>query len=194
MKIPIYFSFFTLILSSLSYAQIESKSGEYNISSPLEDGVYVAGQKLPITYVITDSGSNLKLNIYFQPTAGVNYTSLVIAQKADVFEKTGAVVTINGKSYWQHTYNYEIPSNAPAGYYHIVFESVDTNINTTVPVNIRPFVNITATTPVNSSPSQTSSINTGLLDSKKSIANTNSVYLTNMISFLLLALAVHYFN
>ncbi|KAI9308304.1 hypothetical protein BJ944DRAFT_246697 [Cunninghamella echinulata] len=182
MKIPIYFSFFTLILSSLSYAQIESKSGEFNISSPLEDGVYVAGQKLPITYVITDSGSS------------VNYTSLVIAQKADVFEKTGAVVTINGKSYWQHTYNYEIPSNAPAGYYQVVFESVDTNINTTVPVNIRPFVNITSTTPANSSPSQTSSVTTGLSDSKKSMASTNSVYLTNVISFLLLALAVHYFN
>ncbi|KAI8097721.1 uncharacterized protein BX664DRAFT_276624, partial [Halteromyces radiatus] len=133
----------TLIISSICSAQIPSKSGEFNITSPLDDGVYVAGQQLPITYVILDSGSRLNLNIYFQPAPGVNYTGLTVAQNADVSEVAGAVVTINGKYYWQHTYNYAIPANAPQGSYHVIFESVNTNTNTSVPVTIRPFVNIT---------------------------------------------------
>ncbi|CAO3634967.1 unnamed protein product [Cunninghamella blakesleeana] len=192
MQISIILSFFTLILPSLSYAQIQAKSNEFNISSPLEDGVYVAGQKLPITYVITDSSSSLNLNIYFVPTAGVNFTSLVIAHKADVSDIAGAVVTINGKSYWQHTYNYAIPPNAPAGFYHVVFESVGTSTNTTVPVNIRPFVNITSASPSNFLPSETSSITAGSSNAQKSMANANVVYLSNILSILLFTFTVYY--
>ncbi|ORZ10143.1 hypothetical protein BCR42DRAFT_494640 [Absidia repens] len=137
------FLFFTVTIFSLCSAETQSKSGEFIITSPLDDGVYVAGQQLPITYILLDSGSGLNLNIYFQPGPGINSTGSVIAQNADVSKEAGAVVTINGKYYWQHTYNYKIADSAPPGSYHVVFESVDTNTNTSVPVLIRPYVNMT---------------------------------------------------
>ncbi|KAI8338043.1 hypothetical protein BC941DRAFT_395801 [Chlamydoabsidia padenii] len=168
MHLTTFFAYFTLFISSLCYAQIPSKSGEFNITSPLDDGVYVAGQQLPISYVILDSGSRLSLNIYFQPAPGINSTGTIIAQNADVSEVAGAVVTINGKYYWQHTYNYAIPPTAPPGSYFVLFESVNTNTNTSVPVIIRPYVNMTTVT-ASSSASASAASATESTNTNKSI-------------------------
>ncbi|KAI8149960.1 hypothetical protein BJV82DRAFT_497804, partial [Fennellomyces sp. T-0311] len=115
---------------------------DFNITSPLDHGVYVAGQKLPITYVLLGDSSGIKLNIYLCPV-DVNATSVVIAQNADVSEDASSVVTIDNHTYWQHSYNHNIPQNAVPGSYKVVFESVDAKANTSVPISIRPYVSST---------------------------------------------------
>ncbi|CAO3592783.1 unnamed protein product [Absidia cylindrospora] len=183
------FIFLTLTLANLCQAQIKSKSGEFNLTSPLEDGVYVAGQQLPITYIILDSGSRLNLNIYFQPAPGVNSTGTIIAQNADVSEVAGAVVIINGRSYWQHTYNYNLPPNVPQGNFFVIFESVNTNINTSVPVIIRPYVNMTTTIASSSIPASMASP-TASSNTHKSMA----IYLQPVLSLLLAAISISLYS
>lgn len=204
MHLSTFFAYFALFISSLCYAQIPSKSGEFNITSPLDDGVYVAGQQLPISYVILDSGSSntwlslkkaaspsffccigLSLNIYFQPAPGINNTGAVIAKNADVSEVAGAVVTINNKYYWQHTYNYAIPPTAPPGSYFVLFESVNTSTNTSVPVIIRPYVNMTTATASSSATAPTASA-TESSNTNKSIGGQ----IQPMVPLVMLSLSV----
>lgn len=205
MHLSTLFAYFALFISSLCYAQIPSKSGEFNITSPLDDGVYVAGQQLPISYVILDSGSSntwfssrkrphpvfssfalgLSLNIYFQPAPGINSTGALIAKNADVSEVAGAVVTINNKYYWQHTYNYAIPPSAPPGSYFVLFESVNTSTNTSVPVIIRPYVNMT-TASASSSASMPTASATESSNTNKSIGGQ----IQPMVPLVLLSLSV----
>ncbi|SAL99631.1 hypothetical protein [Absidia glauca] len=185
MHLSTVFAYFALFISSLCYAQIPSKSGEFNITSPLDDGVYVAGQQLPISYVILDSGSRLSLNIYFQPAPGINSTGAVIAKNADVSEVAGAVVTINNKYYWQHTYNYAIPPTAPPGSYFVLFESVNTSTNTSVPVIIRPYVNMTTATASSSATAPTASA-TESSNTNKSIGGQ----IQPMVPLVMLSLSV----
>ncbi|ORX48809.1 hypothetical protein DM01DRAFT_244885, partial [Hesseltinella vesiculosa] len=126
-------------------AQTLSKTGEFSISSPLYDGIYVAGQALPITYLVLDSDA--KLNIYLVPSSGINASGIQVVQNADVSSTAGAVQTINGKSYWQHTYDFGIPPTVTPGAWNLVFESVNMYVNTSIPVDIRPFVNTTTASP-----------------------------------------------
>lgn len=97
---------------------IQSVDQQFNITSPLDHGVYVAAQKLPITYVLLGDSSGLELNIYMKPV-DVNATTVVVAQKADVSEDASSIVTIDNKTYWQHSYNYEIPRSTQAGSYEV---------------------------------------------------------------------------
>ncbi|CDS10858.1 hypothetical protein LRAMOSA11344 [Lichtheimia ramosa] len=126
---------------------IQSVDQQFNITSPLDHGVYVAAQKLPITYVLLGDSSGLELNIYMKPV-DVNATTVVVAQKADVSEDASSIVTIDNKTYWQHSYNYEIPRSTQAGSYEVVFESVNSQENTSVPITIRPYVSTSAPGPL----------------------------------------------
>ncbi|KAI8072379.1 hypothetical protein BC940DRAFT_227586, partial [Gongronella butleri] len=137
----------------------------FSISSPLYDGIYVAGQALPITYIVLDQGA--KLNIYLTPDVGVSNPGLQVVQNADVTSTAGAVVTMNGKTYWQHTYNYIIPNNVHAGKWDVVFESEEMKTNTSIPVQIQPYVNMTTASP---STSASAANATGTTSSSKSMA------------------------
>ncbi|KAI9491508.1 hypothetical protein BDB00DRAFT_789495 [Zychaea mexicana] len=126
---------------------VQTSTQDFNVTSPLDHGVYVCGQKLPITYVLLGDSSGLELNIYMRPV-NVNATTVTIAQKADVSEHASSIVTISNRTFWEHSYNYNIPQNdTPAGNYEIVFESVDAGRNTTVPISIRPYVPTSAPVP-----------------------------------------------
>ncbi|KAI8388650.1 uncharacterized protein BYT42DRAFT_611669 [Radiomyces spectabilis] len=157
-----------LALTGVVAGQLEAASGEFNITSPLMNGVYVAGQILPVTYYLTRDSSKLHLNIYLQPV-GINYTTAVIAQDADVSENPSAVVTVNHETVWQHSYNYEIPPTAPAGTYQVIFESVRTHANTSIPITIRPFVSSASPMPSSTAVSlATSSSSTSSTPAKSS--------------------------
>ncbi|KAI9265193.1 hypothetical protein BDA99DRAFT_508013 [Phascolomyces articulosus] len=131
------------IIQSVTSIGIQASTHDFNITSPLDHGVYVCGQMLPITYVLLGDSSGLELNIYMRPL-DVNATTAIIAEKADVSEDASSVVTINKETFWEHSYNYRIPQTAPSGNYEIVFESVDAGENTTIPITVRPFVSTSA--------------------------------------------------
>ncbi|KAF7723786.1 hypothetical protein EC973_001699 [Apophysomyces ossiformis] len=145
------------------FAQVQAVSEEFNITSPLQSGIYVAGRKLPVTYYLLRESSSLKLNIYLVPI-NLNYPTAVIAQPADVSEDPSNTVTIHNKTYGQHSYNYDIPPIAPSGPYKVVFQSVNTHTNTSVDITIRPYVSPTPEAPTqtigsSASPSAGSKLN-----------------------------------
>ncbi|KAI9318960.1 hypothetical protein BX666DRAFT_1921631 [Dichotomocladium elegans] len=135
-----------LLSSGATGVGIPSGDRRFNITSPLDHGVYVGGQILPITYVLIRDSSGLELNIYVRST-NVNATTVTVAQKADVSEDASSIVKIDNETHWQHSYNYKIPQTAPAGFYEVVFESVSGHVNTSIPIMIRPYTSSSANSP-----------------------------------------------
>ncbi|KAI9012598.1 hypothetical protein CLU79DRAFT_770070 [Phycomyces nitens] len=169
-----------LVLSgcaSFGAAQIQSLDGLFNVTSPIESGSYVAGQKLPVTYIILQETSSLKMNIYLQ-AVGMNFTTTTIALNADVSQEVSSIVTVNKNTYWQHSYNYDIPQISPAGAYKVVFESVNTKVNTSVGINLNPFVSSSVAPPLStqvSSASASSSSGSSSSSSSKTPNGSQSV-------------------
>ncbi|KAI8888761.1 hypothetical protein K501DRAFT_172423 [Backusella circina FSU 941] len=126
---------------------------QLNITSPLIQGTYVAGQILPCTYTPAIP-ANLKLNIYLKPL-NVYYTEQVIAYGADVSNNpVGNVpIVVDGQTYYQHSINYPIPATAPAGNYEVIYQNMNTNSNTSIPISVLAYVaTATANVPATAAP------------------------------------------
>ncbi|KAG0170689.1 hypothetical protein DFQ30_002123 [Apophysomyces sp. BC1015] len=145
-RVPSIAAILLALAVSTTSAQVEAANEEFNVTSPLQSGIYVAGQKLPVTYVLLRESLNLHLNIYLV-SVGLNYPTAIIAQIADVSEDPSNTVTIHNRTYWQHSYNYDIPQIAPSGSYKVVFQSVSVHTNTSVDITIRPYVSPTPEAP-----------------------------------------------
>jgi hypothetical protein len=71
-------------------------------------------------------------------TVGTNTTTTPIAATADV-SKTDAFVKHEGNlTYYEHSINFNIPSNVKPGNYFVVFFDKGTNTKLPVPIEIRP--------------------------------------------------------
>ncbi|CDH50931.1 predicted protein [Lichtheimia corymbifera JMRC:FSU:9682] len=125
--------------ASVVSADIVSQDGQYNITSPSDHGIFVAGQILPVTYRLGESSlDSLGLSIYLTSTSVANFTTQTIAAAADVSKSSPQ--TDNGVTFYEHSINYAIPSTTPAGSYNVVFESTNTNVNTTIPITMNAAV------------------------------------------------------
>ncbi|ORY97805.1 hypothetical protein BCR43DRAFT_523919 [Syncephalastrum racemosum] len=143
-----------LVLTGLVFKAL-ADGGDFNITSPLDHGVYVAGQMLPITYVLLGDTTDLELEIFLKPSSELNSSTVTVAQPADVSEDPSSIVTIDNRTYWQHSYNYKIPETAPAGSYYVIFSSF--GYNTTVPISIRAYTPMPSTSLAPSTPSSSAS-------------------------------------
>ncbi|KAI9252971.1 hypothetical protein BDA99DRAFT_552826 [Phascolomyces articulosus] len=144
-------------------AQMTAPMKNFNVTSPVSNGPYVAGQVLPCTYILFSEvdSSSLKLQIILEPASGhkspastttgatsTNNTTMTIAQNADV-SKTDASAKQNGNvTYYEHSINYNIPKTATPGNYQVVFNDLSTNTDLSVPIEIRP---VSAAAPSNPS-------------------------------------------
>ncbi|KAL0078199.1 hypothetical protein J3Q64DRAFT_1193838 [Phycomyces blakesleeanus] len=186
-----------LVLSgcaSFGAAQIQSLDGLFNVTSPIESGSYVAGQKLPVTYIILQETTSLKMNIFLQ-AVGMNFTTTTIALNADVSQEVSSIVTVNQKTFWQHSYNYDIPQISPAGAYKVVFQSVNTNVNTSVGINLNPFISSSLTPPssTQASSAASASSSTGSSSSNSSRTANDSQRISGNIGFVAAVLATGLF-
>ncbi|KAI8973538.1 hypothetical protein BDF20DRAFT_837476 [Mycotypha africana] len=118
---------------------IVSPDRQLNISSPLMNGVYVAGQILPFIYTPTVVPSNVQLNVYLRSMTGV-FPEQIVAQNANVAaDPLGSVpINIDNIMYYKHSINYPIPSYTPAGAYEAVYTNLADGISTIIPIVIQP--------------------------------------------------------
>ncbi|KAI9486694.1 MAG: hypothetical protein EXX96DRAFT_51363 [Benjaminiella poitrasii] len=131
-------------LASAAFQNLQSTDFQLNITSPLNDGVYVAGRALPLIYIPANP-ANLNLNIYLRPVITVaNETT--IAHNADI-SSDGVAITVDNKVYFEHSINYMIPTTTPAGSYEVIYQNTNTNTNTTIPITINAYVLSTTVIP-----------------------------------------------
>ncbi|EIE81412.1 hypothetical protein RO3G_06117 [Rhizopus delemar RA 99-880] len=116
----------------------------YNVTSPVSNGPYVAGQVLPCTVDIFDSATaSISLSITLASTTNTN-VSYVIAQNLDTSKSTGTQKTKANTTYYEHSVNYNIPNNITSGVYNVVFLDSLTNTHLDVPINILPLASSSA--------------------------------------------------
>ncbi|KAG1454971.1 hypothetical protein G6F56_007189 [Rhizopus delemar] len=63
--------------------------------------------------------------------------SYVVTSNFDT-SKSGSTKTNNNVTYYEHSYNYNIPTNITIGTYNVIFFDSYTNTNLNVPINILP--------------------------------------------------------
>ncbi|KAI8356125.1 hypothetical protein EDC96DRAFT_515844 [Choanephora cucurbitarum] len=143
-------------------AQLTAPMQNYNVSSPVSNGPYVAGQVLPCTIQLFDTVPTVPQLTISLTSATSSNVSYVISSSVDV-SKTSASAKQNGNvTYYEHSVNYNIPSTVTPGTYNVVFLDTLTNTHLDVPINVLP---------VASTPSASSAAGTG-----SSAAPTASVF------------------
>ncbi|CEG84127.1 hypothetical protein RMATCC62417_17974 [Rhizopus microsporus] len=136
----LFVTIYLLIANSLcDFQNLQTDDKQLNISSPLVNGVYVTNRTLPCTYTPANP-ANLKLNIYLTSTSISGFNETVIAADADISnDPTNTVpITQGTTTYYQHSVNYQIPPTTPAGQYQVIYQNVNTNSNTSIPITIQP--------------------------------------------------------
>ncbi|KAI9484490.1 hypothetical protein BDB00DRAFT_774843 [Zychaea mexicana] len=137
-------------------AQMTAPMKNFNVTSPVSNGPYVAGQILPCTYVLFSEvdSSSLQLQIVLEPVSGgasnsttTAPTTMVIAQSADVSKTDGSAKQNGNMTYYEHSINYSIPKAATPGNYDVVFKDLSTNTDLSVPIEIRPMSAATSSHP-----------------------------------------------
>ncbi|KAG1117099.1 hypothetical protein PS15m_007740 [Mucor circinelloides] len=129
----------SLIAGASALQNFQTADKQLNISSPLLNGIYVAGQILPLSY--TPLESNVVLNIYLKG-ADASFNESAIALNADTSNDptSNVPVKVDTITYYQHSINYAIPTTYPAGNYECIFENVATHTNTSVPISLLAYV------------------------------------------------------
>ncbi|RCH82982.1 hypothetical protein CU097_005004 [Rhizopus azygosporus] len=128
---------FALALTG-ALAQVTAPMQNYNVTSPVMNGAYVAGQMLPCTVTIFENvPADISLSVSLVSAANSS-TSFVIASTLDTSKSPDSVRTKNNVTYYEHSVNYNIPTNIPLGSYNVVFLDSKTNTQTPVPITILP--------------------------------------------------------
>ncbi|KAI8140738.1 hypothetical protein BJV82DRAFT_622322 [Fennellomyces sp. T-0311] len=134
----------TAILSALvvlvaclsgSYAQ----EGLFNVTKPVANAPYVAGQKLPLVYEVSAISSqyNLQITISFNNPRNATNNVLVEAN-APIDQGFSSQREVGNTTVYEHQLNYDIPVNTAPGTYDVVYTNSVTGHNVTIPVDIRP--------------------------------------------------------
>ncbi|CEG78812.1 hypothetical protein RMATCC62417_13359 [Rhizopus microsporus] len=128
---------FALALTG-ALAQVTAPMQNYNVTKPIMNGIYVAGQMLPCTVTIFENvPADISLSVSLVSAANSS-TSFVIATTFDTSKSPDSVRTNNNVTYYEHSINYNIPTNIPVGSYKVVFLDSKTNTQTVVPITILP--------------------------------------------------------
>lgn len=145
-------------------AQLTAPMQNYNVSSPVSNGPYVAGRILPCTvdvFANVPSGNpwfifihktltfpqDIALSVSLTSTTNTSI-SYVITSTLDTSKTSDSFRTKNNVSYYEHSYNYNIPTTITPGTYNVVFLDSKTNTHLDVPITILP---VTATSVISSS-------------------------------------------
>ncbi|KAG0748588.1 hypothetical protein G6F57_002172 [Rhizopus arrhizus] len=129
-------------------AQLTAPMQNYNVSSPVSNGPYVAGRILPCTVdVFANVPSDIALSVSLTSTTNTSI-SYVITSTLDTSKTSDSFRTKNNVSYYEHSYNYNIPTTITPGTYNVVFLDSKTNTHLDVPITILP---VTATSVISSS-------------------------------------------
>ncbi|KAG2183602.1 hypothetical protein INT43_006608 [Umbelopsis isabellina] len=128
------------MVSIVSAGQLAA-TGTFEIVSPTPQSIYVAGQMLPVIYVVNSdivANKALELSIFLNPAEPkLNISTMLITAKADVGASARVSKAPNGVFAFEHAVNFNIPKDAPAGIYNVVFVDSVMQVNTTVPVAIK---------------------------------------------------------
>ncbi|RUO97122.1 hypothetical protein BC936DRAFT_140938, partial [Jimgerdemannia flammicorona] len=118
---------------------VTSPMKNYNVTSPIQNGPYVAGQTLPCTYqILTQDTTGLQISITLSADPAANFTAVTIISSADVSTTQQFAKTNGNVTFWEHQVNYPIPATTPAGPYYVTFLSIDTNTKLVFNITIRP--------------------------------------------------------
>ncbi|KAI7905719.1 uncharacterized protein BX663DRAFT_583967 [Cokeromyces recurvatus] len=154
-----------LICIDLVFAMVQSPSLTYNVTLPEPNGLYVAGQMLPISYTLPDNADLpklLSLSISFiTEDPRLNFTGAVVTNNADISQGFSFRRTHNTFVYYEHQLSYSIPKNAVPGNYIVLFNDAVSKTNTSIPIIVRPYapqITPSSTSVINSRPSGGSSI------------------------------------
>lgn len=103
-------------------------------------GKSMQGEKVPQTQlgiIIVD----LQLNLYLRGV-DVAFDETTIALNADISNDPSTAISNNldGTVYYQHSVNYFIPPEVPAGNYQVTYQNAHTNVNTTIPISMLVYV------------------------------------------------------
>ncbi|EIE90411.1 hypothetical protein G6F46_012481 [Rhizopus delemar] len=163
-------------------AQLTAPMQNYNVSSPVSNGPYVAGRILPCTVeVFANVASDIALSVSLASTTNTSI-SYVITSTLDTSKTSDSYRTKNNVSYYEHSYNYNIPTTITPGTYNVVFLDSKTNTHLDVPITILP---VTATSAISLSAgataaaSATSSSQGSIFknDAASAMSTTKSIYL-----------------
>ncbi|KAI8335883.1 hypothetical protein BC941DRAFT_325346, partial [Chlamydoabsidia padenii] len=130
---------FILLLTRLLMVngQVQAVNRRFNITAPVADSPYVAGQIVPITYTLPDDASLpnvLGLSVYFTSRDNsVPFFQATVTENADLSQGFSFKRMANTQVYYEHQLNYGIPKETKAGNYQIVFVDTKGGGNTTVP-------------------------------------------------------------
>ncbi|KAI9263765.1 hypothetical protein BY458DRAFT_540663 [Sporodiniella umbellata] len=171
MKLFTIFSGAALVITG-TVAQLTSAMRNYNVTSPVPNGPYVAGQVLPCTVTIPETATDISLSIKLNSASSTN-TSFVIAQKFDTSKTSGTRKNKYNETYYEHSFNYNIPTNITPGVYNVIFLDSLTNSQLDVPINVLPVASSTSKSASGTGSSSTTSSTNGSVF--KSNANTLSV-------------------
>ncbi|KAI9279110.1 hypothetical protein BY458DRAFT_432171 [Sporodiniella umbellata] len=131
--------FFLLCSATAAYAQVQSNSGLFNVSSPAPGAPYVASRVLPCVYTVASNANSENLQLSISLNNGIKST--IINPSADISQGYSFQKDIGGSTVYEHQFNYLIPNTTSAGLYRVTFtNSIGQN-------NLTVFINISAAPP-----------------------------------------------
>ncbi|CAO3621156.1 unnamed protein product [Mucor hiemalis] len=120
-------------------AQLTAPAQNYNVSSPVSNAPYVMGQILPCTIQLFENvSSDIQLSISLDSAAAGSNVSLPIATNVDVSKTTASAKQNGNVTFYEHSVNYNIPTNIIPGAYKVVFLDARTNSHLDVPITVLP--------------------------------------------------------
>lgn len=142
MRLAALVLFLALGLPLVASQIVTAPHQNFNVTAPIVNGVYVAGQKLPLIYRLLSNrntvGLQMAVTVTAAPPLDANFTTVIIADPADVSETIQFAKILDNITYWEHQYNWDIPTTTIPGSYFANFISKDTNTNASIPITIRP--------------------------------------------------------
>ncbi|KAL0096400.1 hypothetical protein J3Q64DRAFT_1019015 [Phycomyces blakesleeanus] len=194
MRIPV-----ALIISAFigaTQAFVQSPNYQFNVSLPVSDNPYVAGQTLPLVYDVASNTTSDNLQLSVIVVSANNATNSVVAlANANIGQGSSYKKTIGGADVYEHQENYAIPLNTTPGNYLVVYFDNISQTNATVAIVINaPPVSSSAAAPAASSAAGAKGASTG------TSATTNSIFSAGTATFkwtpalIILCIAPHLLN
>ncbi|KAI7874554.1 hypothetical protein K492DRAFT_137687 [Lichtheimia hyalospora FSU 10163] len=138
-----------LILSLVgnhALAQLSAPMRNYNVTSPVSNGPYVVDRILPCTYRLMSDVDSSCMDPYkfalsiSSSGSGKNATQpepIMITDNADVSKTEASAKHDGNMTYYEHSFNFKIPSTVAPGRYNVVFFDASTNTELPIPIEIR---------------------------------------------------------
>ncbi|OZJ02457.1 hypothetical protein BZG36_04093 [Bifiguratus adelaidae] len=127
-----------LVYCGVAVAQVTDPTQRYNITSPIPNQSYVAGQGLPLIFDVfsTANAPSLTLSVTLTSSTNASFPQTVIASQLDASQSSQFARTVNNVTVYEHQQTWPIPTSVAPGSYNVIVTSDDTKTNTTIPISI----------------------------------------------------------